>query len=88
MVIGQLASVTAAAYTRSGQLIPLLVQHTSDHASYFVYFGSRTAQPARARAFIDLAFERLSDSTEFMLNEQELIAAEKIGREAFGKRVS
>ena len=30
----------------------------SDRASYFVYFGSRVSQPARARAFIDLAVRR------------------------------
>ena len=84
-VIGQLTSVTAAGYIRAGQLIPLLVQHTADHASYFIYYGSRNAQPARARAFIDLALERLSDSKQFILNEKELLLAEKKGRKAFCK---
>ena len=71
-VIAQLAGVTAAPYIRSGQLIPLLVDHIHDRASYFVYFGSRTSQTARARAFIDLAVRRLADNTEYVLTAKEL----------------
>jgi DNA-binding transcriptional LysR family regulator len=71
-VLGQLAGVTAAPYIRSGQLVPILADHMQDFASYFVYFGSRTSQPARARAFIDLAVKRLSDNAEYMLAEKEL----------------
>jgi DNA-binding transcriptional LysR family regulator len=74
-VIGQLAGVTAAPYIRSRQLVPLLVDHVSDRASYFVYYGSRNAQPARARAFIDLAVERLVDNKEYALSAKELRAA-------------
>ena len=51
---------------------PLLVDHIPDHASYFVYFGSRTAQTARARAFIDLAVKRLGGSPEYVLTHEEL----------------
>jgi DNA-binding transcriptional LysR family regulator len=72
VVIGQLAGVTAAPYIRSGRLVPLLVDHMPDHASYFVYFGSRTAQTARARAFIDLAVKRLAGNPEYVLTDQEL----------------
>jgi DNA-binding transcriptional LysR family regulator len=71
-VIGQLAGVSAAPHIRSGQLVPLLVEHIPDHASYFVYFGSRSSQPARARAFIDLAVERLVGNHEYVLTEEEL----------------
>jgi DNA-binding transcriptional LysR family regulator len=71
-VIGQLAGVTAAPYIRSGRLVPLLVDHNPDHASYFVYFGSRSSQPARARAFIDLAVERLAGNREHVLTDDEL----------------
>jgi DNA-binding transcriptional LysR family regulator len=78
--IGQLTSVTAAAHIRSGRLIPLLCQHVADHASFFIYYGSRTAQPLRARAFIDLVLERLVGSDEFVLSEKELAAAERKGR--------
>ncbi|MBT9502412.1 MAG: LysR family transcriptional regulator [Burkholderiaceae bacterium] len=71
-VLGQLAGVTAAPYIRSGQLVPILADHMPDFASYFVYFGSRTSQPARARAFIDLAVERLIDNPEYVLSGREL----------------
>jgi DNA-binding transcriptional LysR family regulator len=71
-VIAQLAGVTAAPYIRSRQLVPLLVDHIHDLASYFVYFGSRTSQPARARAFIDLAVKRLVDNAEYVLTAKEL----------------
>lgn len=74
-VIGQLTSVTAASYIRARQLIPVLTQHVADHAHYFIYYGSRDALPARTRAFIDFALERLADTTNFILSEQELNAA-------------
>ncbi|MGO4377006.1 LysR family transcriptional regulator [Pseudoduganella sp. RAF53_2] len=71
-VIGQLAGVTAAPFIRSGQLIPILADHMPDYASYFVYFGSRSSQPARARAFIDLAVRRLDDNSEYVLKHKDL----------------
>jgi uncharacterized lipoprotein YbaY len=43
-----------------------------DIASYFVYFGSKTSQPVRARAFIDLAVQRLADNPDYVLSEEEL----------------
>ena len=79
-VVAQLAGATAAPYIRSGQLVPLLVDHMSDSASYFVYFGSRTSQPARARAFIDLVVCRLVDNTEYVLTEKELRSARPVWR--------
>lgn len=75
-VVAQLAGVTAAPYIRSGHLVPLLLDHISESASYFVYYGSRTSQPARARAFIDLAVSRLVNSTEYVLSEKELRSAQ------------
>lgn len=74
-VIGQLAGVTAAPYIRSKQLVPLLVDHIPDRYSYFVYYGSRRAQPTRARAFIDLVVTRLVNSSEYVLGTKELRAA-------------
>jgi DNA-binding transcriptional LysR family regulator len=71
-VLGQLAGVTAAPYIRANRLVPLLVNHVSDRASYFVYYGSRSAQPARARAFIDLVVSRLVDNSEYVLSKKEL----------------
>ena len=85
-VIGQLTGVTAAAYIRSGRLVPLLTLHVADHVAMHVYYGSRSAQPARVRAFLDLAIERLSDSREFVLPLKELAAAEARGRKAYGRR--
>jgi DNA-binding transcriptional LysR family regulator len=71
-VLAQLAGVTAAPYIRSGQLVPVLLDHMPDIASYFVYFGSKTSQPARARAFIDLAVQRLAGTPDCVLSDQEL----------------
>ena len=71
-VLGQLAGVTAAPYIRNGQLIPVLTEYMPDYASYFVYFGSRTSQPARARAFSDLAVQRLTDQPDYVLGAEEL----------------
>ncbi len=78
--LGQLASVTAVSYIRSGRLVPLLTRHVADHASFFLYYGSRAAQPVRSRAFIDLAIERLTDSSDFVLSDKELAMAERQGR--------
>ena len=71
-VIGQLAGVTVAPYIRSKQLVPLLVDRLPDRYNYFVYFGSRSSQTARARAFINLAVKRLVDNTEYVLSSKEL----------------
>lgn len=78
-VIGQLAGLTAAPYLRAGQLLPLLVEHMPDRYNYFVYYGSRSAQPARARAFIDLAVQRLADNSEYVLSMKELRADRRKG---------
>lgn len=74
-VIGQLAGGTAAPYIGSRQLVPLLVDCIPDRYSYFVYYGSRNAQPVRARAFIDLVLERLVDNSEYVLSMKELRVA-------------
>jgi DNA-binding transcriptional LysR family regulator len=79
-VLGQLAGLTAAPYIRSGQLVPLLIDHIPDRYSYFVYYGSRSAQPARARAFIDLAVARLVDNGEYVLSAKELRLAARGAR--------
>ena len=78
--IGQLIGVTAAPLVRSGQLVPLLTTHVTDHLGLYVYYGSRSAQPARARAFIDLAVERLAGNAQFFLQPHELAPARAKGR--------
>lgn len=71
-VIGQLAAPTVAPLIRNGRLVPILLEHMAGHYSLFIYYGSRAAQPARVRRFIDLAADRLTDSTEFVLDRTTL----------------
>lgn len=71
-VIGQLAAATVAPLIRSGRLVPLLLEHMADTYSLFLYYGSRSAQPARVRQFIDLVIERLTGSHDFVLTHDEL----------------
>ena len=78
-VIGQLAAPTAAPLIRAGRLVPLLLEHVSEDYSLFVYYGSRAAQPARVRRFIDLAVDRLTDNAEFVFSDEELRLAEAKG---------
>jgi DNA-binding transcriptional LysR family regulator len=78
-VIAQLAVPTAASLIRSGRLVPLLLEHMTAHLSLFVYYGSRAAQPARVRRFIDLAVERLTESHDFVLSNEELVSAHAKG---------
>ena len=73
--VGQLIGVTAAPLVRAGLLVPLLTQHVTEHLGLHVYYGSRSAQPARARAFIDLAVERLVGNAQFFLEPHELAPA-------------
>jgi DNA-binding transcriptional LysR family regulator len=82
-VLGQLTAITAAAHIRAGRLVPLLTQHVADFSSVFVYYGSRVSQPARVRAFIDLAIDRLANNHAYVLSEQELADAEARGRALF-----
>ena len=78
-VIGQLAAPTAAPLIRTGRLVPLLLESISEDYSLFVYYGSRAAQPARVRRFIDLAVDRLTDNAEFVFSDEELRLAEAKG---------
>ena len=78
-VIGQLAVPTAATLIRSGRLVPLLLDHMTDNLSLFIYYGSRAAQPARVRRFIDLVVERLTESKDFILANEELVSAHTKG---------
>ena len=78
-ILGQFAGPTAAPHIRAGRLVPLLLEHVSDNLSLYLYYGSRTAQPARVRAFIDLAVDRLTDNAEFVLAHDELVDANTKG---------
>ena len=79
-VVGQLIGLTAAPLVRAGKLVPLLTEHVADHLALYVYYGSRVAQPARVRAFIDLAIERLADNAALVLQPHELASAPARGR--------
>ena len=85
-VMGLLTAVAAAAHIRAGRLVPLLTEHVADHSSAFVYYGSRASQPARVRAFIDLAVERMAGNPAYVLTAKELAAAEAKGRKAHKRR--
>lgn len=74
-VVGQLMGATAAPLVRTGQLVPLLTAYVTGHIGLYVYYGSRVAMPARVRAFIDLAVERLAGNDQFYLRPEELVTA-------------
>lgn len=74
-VIGQLANLSVASHVREGRLVPLLIEHMTDHIGMHVYYGSREAQPKRVRAFIDLAIEMLLEPPQYVLTSKELHAA-------------
>lgn len=86
--IGQLIGATAAPLVRAGLLVPLLTQHVTEHLGLHVYYGSRNAQPARARAFIDLAVERLVGNTQFFLEPHELVPASAKAKGRRGRKSS
>jgi DNA-binding transcriptional LysR family regulator len=70
--IGQLVGLVAAPALRAGRLVPLLAEHVAEHLGLYLYYGSRVAQPARVRAFIDLAVARLADNPAWVLSAREL----------------
>lgn len=74
-VMGQISNMSAAGAIRSGQLVPVLLQHMSKHIGLHIYYGNRTAQPKRVRAFIDLAVQRLLNTPDYVLDETELAQA-------------
>jgi DNA-binding transcriptional LysR family regulator len=74
-VIGQVANLFAAEHIRAGRLVPLLLPNMSEHIGVHVYYGSRSAQPRRVRAFIDLVIEQLADTPKYVLTARELRAA-------------
>jgi len=81
-VIGQVANLTAAPHIRSGRLVPILLQHMTDHIGVHLYYGSRASQPRRVRAFLELAIERLANPPALVLTPKELALAAGRGRVA------
>jgi len=44
----------------------------TDHMGVYLYYGSRRAQPARGRRFIEFALERLGEQSACVLTDLEL----------------
>ncbi|HEX2011993.1 MAG TPA: LysR substrate-binding domain-containing protein, partial [Roseateles sp.] len=78
--IGQLVGIAAAPLIRAGRLVPLLIPHLAEHLGLYLYYGSRVAQPARVRAFIELAVQRVAGNSAFFLRPDELRAFQTTGR--------
>ncbi|MGL5814113.1 MAG: LysR family transcriptional regulator [Aeromonas sp.] len=78
-ILGQFAGSTVAPHIRAGRLVPLLLEHVSDSLSFYLYYGSRTAQPARVRRFIELCIERLGENQDHLLSQEELKVAQARG---------
>lgn len=70
--IGQLGSFSATAPIRSGQLVPLLVQHVTQREAVYIYYRHRTEQPLRVRTFIDFMVARLVGNRNFYFEPSEL----------------
>ncbi|TWH64772.1 DNA-binding transcriptional LysR family regulator [Azomonas agilis] len=83
-IIGQITGPMAAPHIRAGRLVPLLLEHVNGIYSFYLYYGSRAAQPTRVRHFIDLAIERLVDNKDFVLSTQELAQAQAKGLSVLG----
>jgi DNA-binding transcriptional LysR family regulator len=73
--VGQLGSFSATALIRSGQLVPLLVQHVTQREGIYIYYRHRTEQPLRVRTFIDFMVERVAGNRNFYFEPAELRAA-------------
>jgi hypothetical protein len=53
---------------------PSLSSDGAQVALPYLYYGSRRAQPARVRKFIEFAVERLSGNMDFVLTDRELVS--------------
>ncbi len=73
--IGQLGSFSATAPIRSGQLVPLLVQHVTEREAVYIYYRHRTELPLRVRTFIDFMVARLAGNRNFYFEPSELHVA-------------
>ncbi len=79
MGVGQIDSINASEFIRRGELVPLLVRHTSERMGLYLYYAQRKDMPLRVRRFIDFAVERLRGGADFYVPQAELRA---LGRRA------
>jgi len=72
MGIGQIDSINATEFIRSGKLVPLLARHTSERMGLYLHYAQRKDMPVRVRRFIDFAVERLRVGAAFHIPMAEL----------------
>lgn len=72
MGIGQIDSINATEFIRRGDLVPLLVRHTSERMGLYLYYAQRKDMPVRVRRFIDFSVERLRGGAAFHIPVAEL----------------
>jgi len=77
MGIGQIDSINASAPIRAGELVPLMVKHTSERLGLYLYYAQRSDMPSRVRRFIDFTVERLRGGKHFHIPLAELRALGK-----------
>lgn len=70
-VVGQLSSLLAAPFVRSGRLVPVLTAHITDQMAVYMYYGNRT-QPTRVKKFVERVAAHFSDPTPYWLSAQEI----------------
>lgn len=75
--IGQIDSINAAAPIRAGELVPLLVRHTSERMGLHLFYAQRKDMPLRVRRFIEFTVERLRGQQLFHVPVTELRALER-----------
>jgi len=77
--VGQLGSFHALPMIRSGQVVPLLLDHISSHLGVYLCYARRTQLPLRLRAFIDFMVARMGNNPEWILSRDEIAAWRKAG---------
>ena len=84
--IGQLGSFNATTHIRSGRLIPLLMEHTTEYGTIYIYYKHRTEQSLRVKTFIDFMVERMAGNRNFFLDASELGATQQPQQKRAAKR--
>lgn len=72
MGIGQLDSISAGHYLRSGALVPILREHINERYGVYLYYPQRSEMPSRVRKFIDFVLAWPAGSHACRLSEAEL----------------
>lgn len=72
--IGLLDGIIATPDLRTGRLVPLLCETTSDRIGLYLYYPQRTDMPTRVRHFIDFAAAALQDCPTFCIGKPQLLS--------------